>query len=534
MNQPDIAPGRKRAVPQLSVVIPFGDPRGDPRYIKSWTRAQTCSPDAFEVIVVTDGKSRDLDDQVRTHLRDADRLVHSQANNRFAGYDPGAKAAAAPLLLLTEDHCVADPHCIEEVLRSQRAEGWQGAMLHSGHISRTDVGLMEERLYEEMFERYWSKPDFWDKVRIRGFAVLREHYFAAGGLPGQYSLFAESLFSARLHKYGVRSTYVPRAVVRHVGLTSFRLMRHEVWGFRLGECAFHEGDKTAEFAGYLEPSADLAQRYARQRHVARQAAYAIGCVAWTELQSRRFRRLGLLGRELATRMADGVAGSAWRAACSDISSRIALLRYYFWRFSSARRLEAVRKYWEAISRCAHLWYCATHTCELTPWPVSLGRALPISEIPAASVDGFHSCEQWQGHSFRWTSPVAIVSLRLEPGDYELCLDTAALRGAACDFAFGLFLNGRRIAPGDLRIADGRITARIRASLLRDDGVQQLMIVCSPPARARNTPVDPRPLGMPIHSLQFTTLGQADDLPAGASQRKPSGNVRATGSDAHAG
>jgi hypothetical protein len=311
-------------------------------------------------------------------------------------------------------------------------------------------------------------------------------------------------------------------------------MRQEVWAFRLGECAFHDADKTQDLAGYLEPSADLAQRYARQRRVARQAAYAIGCVAWSELQARRFRMLGLLGRELATRMADGVAGSAWRAACSAVSSQIALVKYHFWRFSSARRLEAVRKYWEEISRCAQLWYCATHACELTPWRVSLGRALPMTELAAASVDGFHSCEQWQGRSFRWTSPVAIVSLRLDPSDYELCLDTAALRGATCDFPFGLFLNGRRIAPGDLQIADGRITARIRASLLRADGVQQLMIVCAPPSRAPNTPVDPRPLGMPIHSLQFTTVSRADDIPAGEGRRKPSGNVRATGSDAHGG
>ena len=197
MNQPDVVPRREQAVPQLSVVIPFGDPRGDPRYIKSWTRKQTCSPDAFEVIVVTDGTSRDLDDEIRLHLRDADRLVNCQANNRFESYDPGAKAAAAPLLLLTEDHCVADPHCVEEVLRSQRADGWQGAMLDSGHINRTGLALMEQRLYEDMFERWWSKPDYWDKVRIRGFAVLREHYFAAGGLAGQYSHFAEGLLCER-------------------------------------------------------------------------------------------------------------------------------------------------------------------------------------------------------------------------------------------------------------------------------------------------------------------------------------------------
>src|SRR5262249_45026876 len=146
----------KMTQPLISVLIPFGDPRGDPRYIKSWTRNQTCSPDAFEVIVVTDGKSRDLDDEVRLHLRDADRLVHSGGNDRFEGYDPGARAAAAPLLLLTEDHCVADPRCIEEVLRSQRAEVWQAALLHSGHINRTGLALMEQRLYEEGFERYWS------------------------------------------------------------------------------------------------------------------------------------------------------------------------------------------------------------------------------------------------------------------------------------------------------------------------------------------------------------------------------------------
>jgi hypothetical protein len=518
--------------PLISVIVPFGDPRGDPRYIKTWTRAQTCSPGDFEVIAVTDGKSRDLDDQVRLHLRDADRLVHRQTNDRFEGYDPGAKVAAAPLLLLTEDHCVADPHCLEEVLRSQRAEGWQAAMLHSGHISRTGVGLAEEQLFEEMFERYWSKPDYWNKVHIRGFALQREQYFAAGGLPGQYSLFAESLFAACLHKSGVRAVYLPRAVVRHVGTTTFRLLRHEVWGFRLGECAFHEANTTAALEAYLEPPADLAQRYARQRRVARQAAFAICRVAWSELQSGRILRLALLGRELPTRIADGIAGSAWRVACSSIPSQLALVHYYFWRFSSARRLEAVRKYWEEISRCAHLWYCATHACELTPWRVSPGRTLPVTEIPPRSVDGFHSSEQWQGRTFRWTSPVAIVALEIEPGDYELCLDTASLRGGACDFPFGLFLNGRRIAPSDLQIADGRITARIGASLLRDDGIQQLMIVCSPPWRRLKKPIDPRPLGMPIHSLQLRRLSRAADLSAGAVQRERSGNVRASGSEAH--
>jgi hypothetical protein len=532
MNQANVVPGRDGALPQLSVVIPFGDPRGDPRYVKSWTRNQTCSPDAFEVIVVTHGECRKLDDQIRLHLRDTDRLVNCEANNRFECYDPGAEAATAPLLLLTEDHCVADPHCVEEVLRSQRADGWQAAMLHSGHISRKRIGFIEERLYEEMFERYWSKADYWDKVRIRGFAVLREHYFAAGGLPGQYSLFAESWFSARLHKQGVRSAYLPRAIVRHVSLTTFRLMRHEVWGFRLGECAFHDTDKTQDLASYLEPSADFAQRYARQRRVARRAAYAIGCVAWTALQARRLRMLGLLGRELLTRIADGISGSAWRAACSAVSSQIALVKYYFWCFSSARRLAAVRKYWEEISRCAQLWYCATHARELTPWTVSLGRTLPMTEIPAASVDSFYVCEQWQGRSFRWTSPVAIMSLRLDPSDYQVCLDTAALRGASCDFPFGLFLNGRRIAPRDLQVADGRITARMRASLLRDDGVQQLMIVSAPPPRAANTPVDPRPLGMPVHTLQFTTVKRGDDLPADAGRRNLAGSAGATGSDAH--
>src|SRR5262245_8178271 len=112
MNRPDVAQRHDRQAPQLSVVIPFGDTRGNPRYVASWTRAQTCASDEFEVIVVTDGKSRDLDDEIRLYLRDADRLVHSQAKDRFAGYDFGAQAATAPLLLLTEDHCVADPHCL--------------------------------------------------------------------------------------------------------------------------------------------------------------------------------------------------------------------------------------------------------------------------------------------------------------------------------------------------------------------------------------------------------------------------------------
>jgi hypothetical protein len=283
----------------------------------------------------------------------------------------------------------------------------------------------------------------------------------------------------------------------------------------MGECAFYRVDRTEELAGYLEPSADLAQHYTRQRHVARRAAYALGCVAWNEFQSGHLRTLALLGRELATRMADGIAGSAWHAVCSALLSQIALARYHFWRFSAVRRLEGVRSYWQETSRCAHLWYCATHTCELTPWRISVGQALSATEFATQSIDGFHGCEEWQGRRFRWTSPVAILILQLDPGDYELCLDTAALRGADCNFPFGLFLNGNRIAPADLQIGDGRITAHIRSSLLRDDRVQEMMIVCSPPRRARGAPVDPRPLGMPIQSLQLTRLAHLESLSADA-------------------
>jgi hypothetical protein len=331
----------------------------------------------------------------------------------------------------------------------------------------------------------------------------------------------------------VRAAYLPHAVIRHVSLTTFGLLRHEVSEYRRGECAFHEAGKAAQLAGYIEPSADFAQRYARQPRVARAAAYAIGAVAWSALKSRRLRMLGLLGGELAARMADGVAGSTWRAGCCAVSIRIALLRYHFWRFSSARRLKSVRKYWLAISRFAHLSYGATHSCELTPWRITLGRALPASEIPAASVDGFYSCERWQNHSFRWTSPVAILRLHVDPAEYELCLDTAALRGADCDFPFGLFINRRRIALGDLQIADGRITARIRTSLLSADGVQQLMIVSAPPPRAPHAPIDPRSLGMPLQSLRFTMLSGAADFPA-AGRRNPADTVRVNGTATHAG
>ncbi len=148
-------------------------------------------------------------------------------------------------------------------------------------------------------------------------------------------------------------------------------------------------------------------------------------------------------------------------------------------------------------------YCTQHAQPPRPLPLRAGEAFRIGESSAAAIIGFHASETWQARSFRWSDAVAALLLEMPPAAGELCIDTAALRGPNCDFPFVLLWNGREIPPADIRTGDGQIRCTLPKATFAAGGVQQLLIATAPPPRNATGPIDPRTLGMPIHSICFT-------------------------------
>jgi hypothetical protein len=497
------------ANPRLTVIVPFDDPRGSVEFLRSWTQLQTCPDDWFEVVALTDGSDPAMDGRIRSVLRPQDRLVHGERNCRFWLYDVGGRAARGRFVLLTEDHCVADRRCVAAVLEHADTHRTTAAFLRSGHINRTPLARMENLLYEEVLRTWWLRAGYWDKVRIRGFVIDRDTYYAAGGLDGNYGHFAETMLSARLHALGVRVEYAEAAVVHHVNTPTFGHMAGEIRSYVVGECAYRERHEDDLSERLVPPPVEWTQRQARTARAALRSAWAIGRTLAALRPWRRGERGGarpLLG-ELLRELPAALITPKVRARLALWRTMSARVRFHFAAWSEPRRLSAARDYWNGVVHQTRLAYIAAHPAgpETPPPPADCAAhsvEYPVGPMPARDLRGFHGTETHNGREFRWSAPVATLHLRLPPGDYDVTIDTGSIRGTALPFPLGLFLNGRKIPRRSVRACDGRVTFAVSKTMFRPGGRQALTIVCSPLVPSRQGSADSRRLGLPVCSVRF--------------------------------
>jgi len=73
-----------------------------------------------------------------------------------------------------------------------------GACVRTDIPNQNTFGQVEASLFDDLFEE-WSGDDDWRKVLVRGFAIYKDKYIAAGGIDGRYPRFADWVLAARLH-----------------------------------------------------------------------------------------------------------------------------------------------------------------------------------------------------------------------------------------------------------------------------------------------------------------------------------------------
>ena len=224
---------------------------------------------------------------------------------------------------------------------------------------------------------------------------------------------------------------------------------------------------------------------------------------WRIRSRRELREFAGLCGELGARVASCVGTSSLRSLAAQLDTCLARLRYHFWIYSPDRRLHAVKDYWGSVVRRARHAYLAEHGSAPPPIEASSASQLQIGELSEPALIGFNTREVWQGKAFRWSRPVAVVRTNMQPADQNVTIDTDSIRGAACDFAFGLFWNGYGISRKDMEISHGRITFPIRSQWFRT-GREQLLTIVAASLRptGRDGPRDERRLGMPILSIDF--------------------------------
>jgi hypothetical protein len=503
--------------PLVSVVVPYGDVRRRPEHVATWTRQQTLPGDRFEVIVLAGRLPPAEEAAVRGELRPQDRFLRRDADGQFAMYAAGAEAARGALLMFTEDHCLADPGCLETVVRYFRANDCDGASVHWGSVDHTAVARVEG-LACDISLRKWAAPGHWDRVRIRGFAVRREVYRDAGGFEGRWGHFAEAVLAARLHARGRRIDFMDGPGVRHVNTWTLAHAFRNARGYAWYEAEFGDaGDPefceryfyiSAMLAGAAPPPADDLRRRRRtvQAVLRREAARGV----------RPFWRAA---RALVPEWLNAVAWSASGSARARLAARLALLgarlRFALWWWDEARRLAAFCDYWTGAVRCARADYVARNPRPAPPplrFADTPGGRLAPQHLPCP-----YPVEQYGGRTFRWTGPVATFPLDLAPGDYRLEIDTGELRGPVERLPVWVVWCGRVLEPEQVRRQGGRLSVELTREMFA--GGRPWLGVAAPALRLSGT-ADRRRLGLPICSIAVVPREPARRTPAGVHQEAP--------------
>src|ERR1700724_1397653 len=192
----------------LTVVLPLIDDRGQgERALASWT-GQTLAAKRFEIVAVTPPPGGRL-------ARGAAEMELSQA---------GARAARGEVLLFTEAHCLAEPDAAAALLR-RFAEPWTAAPQRAGAAGPAAAQLAGEPLASNAFAAFETRllrdglrahpDDAWRRGSLRGFAVRRAAWEAAGGFATGCGRLAEAILGVRLLRLGWRIDDCPEARVRH-------------------------------------------------------------------------------------------------------------------------------------------------------------------------------------------------------------------------------------------------------------------------------------------------------------------------------
>jgi len=487
----------------LTVVLPLIDDRGHgERALASWI-GQTLAAERFEIVAVTPAPGGRLARRVRSLLRPQDRLEAAPGAAEMELYQAGARAARAELLLFTEAHCLAEPDAAEALLR-RFAEPWTAASPRAGPAAAQLAGeplasnafaAFETRLLRDGLRAH--PDDAWRRVSLRGFAVRRAAWEAAGGFATGCGRLAEAILGVRLLRLGYRIDDCPEVRVRHGNCSRARDLAAALRPHGRGQGAWRERCEAGLERDFLPPLPDWSDRAGWAPRLARHALrIRLGILGRAALRRAWRPHAAAAARALPGCLAAALLGhhapralATVRAACSLAASR--------WGPGEERRYRAYGRASSELLRAGVLDHAAAAGLPAAPAATVL---LP-SELPDGVLAGFYAPERWSAGdaqpTCRWTRPFALLRLALEPADLRLILEVSSPVPPERR-ALRVFWNGSpvRAAP------DGGFLLQRRRFR---PGEQLLAIACAPFRPASSGLDDPRELGVAVFALRFERL-----------------------------
>jgi hypothetical protein len=208
---------------------------------------------------------------------------------------------------------------------------------------------------------------------------------------------------------------------------------------------------------------------------------------------------------------DAITGR--RAALLIAAAIYALARVRFAQ-SGLGAEERYRRYtllWDATGELARqraLLQITPTAAKLAPTHQVLSLEYQPGMMSSDALVGFHARELWNGEPFRWSNLLALVRLSVDPGDYEVWLETQWLR-SFLPGSVELYFNGHRaelVRP--LETVTNDLAFKVKHSMFATSGSQSL-VLASTRFAARDSK-ERRILGIPVFKITFAAAGA--DMP----------------------
>jgi hypothetical protein len=485
---------------EFSVIIPLSNGQGDElACVQSWTHGQNFPRQRYQVLLATTGENPEFDAQAEGLLGAGDRMVHSAGSVQQLFHD-AARQAAGSVLFFTELHCIADPGCLTALHDwLQRNPGMAGACAGVSYSNPTPTAALVQQVFEKQAAE-WFQPGHWRRVLIRGTALRRTAYDAAGGFEGELSAFADVVLAARFHRLGLRIGLAEDARITHINEARLEEVLSDGRDYALGEHRFRlraEAVEWEEYLGAAEPWAGV--RTERRQRTGQEVRYLARLLGWSPRPNLAVLQL-MAGKLLAA-----LVGPRWRRWSLRAAMAWAHLRVRLPGIL-ANRQRAFEELWnlEIQHELVRLALATAHAGN--------DAALPPGNHGAAQAawtawDGIYSLEQEQGRRFRWTRPTFRLRWQLPAGETNWQVMIAC--GPPCRSPgarlLGAFWNGHKIAATDIQVEGDRLRFRVGSAA---EGVNELFVVCRPLIPWWHGNRDPRRLGLPVARLECLPLTDA--------------------------
>jgi glycosyltransferase involved in cell wall biosynthesis len=201
---------------EVSVIIPIYGPSASLRECLRALQRQSYPADKFEVIVVDNGASDDLQ-TIRAEFPDL-RWLKEPSIGSYAARNRGVAEARGRVIAFTDADCVPDPDWLREGVN---ALADQEATIIGGRIRYLDPADRPLNLYEKIEEKYFylDKQEQmiarWRMAATANIFVLREVFGRVGDFDATLKSTADGDWSKRAVMKGEILRYAGSAVVFH-------------------------------------------------------------------------------------------------------------------------------------------------------------------------------------------------------------------------------------------------------------------------------------------------------------------------------